>query len=395
MAIREKSDVVGDIKKRSKVKNGKQYHTYEVYYGTDRDGKKIRRYYRTEKIARAEIGRFFMGLKNSGEGVSVLRPAEIYDAQDALTLLREHRIGLSLTDVARLFVEQKESAGVTPKTLVEAYGEYFASIPEAQEMYRRTIRDRVGRWVKHVGAGVMCGDVQARAIAQYLSMFEKSSVKTWNNHMSYLKIFCGWLCKKERRYMSDNPMSEMFKRKIAYKVPAFMRADDFKVVIHALERDSSRRYLLGYVTLSYFCGIRTEEIKRLAGNIGDIRPEEGTVIIRMPKGHTQGVTPRTVHVPENAIAWMSGIDFKDALGRNLNMLVSEFAKFAASQGVKVGRNFGRHTCATMHCAAFGNPSKTEAMLGTSSAMRVKHYMGLATKAEGERYFGLMPSGKCV
>jgi len=161
-----------------------------------------------------------------------------------------------------------------------------------------------------------------------------------------------------------------------------------------LGRDGGKRHLLGYVTLSYFCGIRTAEIARLARDVDDIRPEEGTVIIRMPKGHTQGMTPRTVHIPENAVAWMRGIDFKDALGRDLNTAVNEFGKFAASLGVKVGRNIGRHTCATMHCAAFGNPAKTEAMLGTSSSMRVKHYMGLATKAEGERYFSLMPSEGC-
>jgi len=264
------------------VVNGKRYFTFEAYFGTGRDGKKIRRCYRTEKVARAEVGRFFAGMKNSGEGVSVLRPSEIYDAQDALALLRRHKIDLSLTDVARLYAERSESAGVTPRTLVEAYVEYLASIPEIQALHRGAVRLRVGRWVAHARANVMCGDVQARDIAQYLSYFERRSVKTWNNHMGYIKTFCGWMCRKERRYMADNPMSDMAKRKIAYKAPGFMRADDFGKVIRALERDDTKRRLLGYVTLSYFCGIRTEEIKRLARDTGDIRPEEGTVIVRMP-----------------------------------------------------------------------------------------------------------------
>jgi len=231
-----------------------------------------------------------------------------------------------------------------------------------------------------------------REKAEVLSYFERRSVKTWNNHMGYIKTFCGWMCRKERRYMADNPMSDKVKRKIAYKAPGFMRAADFEKVVRALERDGTKRHLLGYVTLSCFCGIRTEEIKRLAGDTGDIRPCEGTVIVRMPKGHTQGVTPRTVHIPANAAAWIAGINFKAALNGDVNAAVVEFGRFAASQGVRVGRNFGRHTCATMHCAAFGDPRRTEAMLGTSASMRVKHYMGLATKAEGERYFGLMPSG---
>ena len=101
-----------------------------------------------------------------------------------------------------------------------------------------------------------------REKAEVLSYFERRSVKTWNNHMGYIKTFCGWMCKKERRYMADNPMSDMVKRKIAYKAPGFMRATDFEKVVRALERDGTKRHLLGYVTLSYFCGIRTEEIKR-------------------------------------------------------------------------------------------------------------------------------------
>jgi hypothetical protein len=90
---------------------------------------------------------------------------------------------------------------------------------------------------------------------------------------------------------------------------------------------------------------------------------------------------------------MRGIDFKDALSGDIHKMVCEFGGFAARLGLKVGRNFGRHTCATMHCAAFGDPRRTEAMLGTSSSMRVKHYMGLVTRTEGERYFGIVPSGE--
>ena len=392
MAIREKSAVLGDIRRRTGVKKGKAYHTFEVYYGTDRRGRKIRRYYRSEKTARAEVAKFFMGLRNSGEGVSELRPSEIYDAQDALRLLRRHKVDLSLTDVARAFVEQRESAGVTPKPLAEAYAEYLASIPAIQGLHRGAVEGRVGRWVSHVGANVMCSDIQARDIAQYLTSFNGHAVRTWNNHMGYIKTFCGWMCRKERRYMASNPMSDMSKRKIAYRTPAFMRAGDFEKVIRALERDEGKRHLLGYVTLSYFCGIRTEEIKRLAENVNDIRPDEGTVIIRQPKGFTQGATPRPVHIPGNAVEWMRRIDFKAALTTDMSRIVCEFGSFAARLGVRVGRNFGRHTCATMHVAAFADTHKTEAMLGTSSSMRVKHYMGLVTRAEGEWYFGLLPSG---
>ena len=391
MPVREKSRVLGDIREQTVRVKGKTYTTFVAYFGTDREGKKIRRSFRSDKLAREGVNKFFREIKNSGEGISGLRPSEVYDAQEAIRILRSHKADVPLAEIARRFVAQESSLCVTPKTLAEAYAEYLSSIPAIQKLHRMAVEGRVGRWVAHTGANVACSDIQARDIAQYLASIRSDSARTWNNHMGYIKTFCGWMCRKERRYMAGNPMSDMSKRKIVYKPPEFMRAADFERVVRALERDGGRRHLLGYVALSYFCGIRTEEIKRLAEHIDDIRPEEGTVIIRKPKGFTQGGTPRPIHIPDNAVKWMRLVDFRTALGKDMGRVVREFSGFAAGLGVRVGHNFGRHTCATMHVAAYADPRRTEAMLGTSSSMRVRHYMGLVTRTEGERYFGIVPS----
>ena len=45
----------------------------------------------------------------------------------------------------------------------------------------------------------------------------------------------------------------------------------------------------------------------------------------------------------------------------------------------------------MHVAAFGDPRRTEILVGTSASMRVNHYMGLATQAQGQAYFAIRPT----
>ena len=174
MPIRDKTKVLGDIREQTVTVKGKTYLTFVAYFGTDREGKKIRRSFRSEKLAREGVLTFFREVKNSGEGIAELKPAEVYAAQKAIRILREHKADVSLDEIAR--------------------------------------------------------------------------------------------------------------------------------------SSSLRR-----------------------------------------------------------------------------------GSFAARLGVRVGCNFGRHTCATMHVAAYADPRKTEAMLGMSSTMRVKHYMGLVSRTEGERYFGIVPT----
>jgi integrase len=53
----------------------------------------------------------------------------------------------------------------------------------------------------------------------------------------------------------------------------------------------------------------------------------------------------------------------------------------------------RHTFATYHVAAFANPGQTAMLMGHEGnpTMLHRHYRGLATKAEAERFWALRPT----
>ncbi len=58
--------------------------------------------------------------------------------------------------------------------------------------------------------------------------------------------------------------------------------------------------------------------------------------------------------------------------------------------VKRKNNGLRHAFCTYHFAAHANENQTAAQAGNSPAMIHQHYKGLATKAEGEKWFNVLP-----
>ena len=61
------------------------------------------------------------------------------------------------------------------------------------------------------------------------------------------------------------------------------------------------------------------------------------------------------------------------------------------KSIKRKSNGLRHAFCTYHYALHANENLTSQQAGNSPAMIHQHYKGLATKAEGEKWFGVMPS----
>lgn len=397
MPLRTKRDVLTSIKRRNRTANGSLYTTFEIYFGTDNNGNRLRATRPTEREARAHIEDYFANVKASGPAICELKPSEIYDAKSALEMLREKGMAdITLTEAIRRYLEQEQSrSAINHKTLAEAFAGYMDSISDVQRVHKQAVADRVGRFIQIFGADKDCCAVTPQWIAKYLASFdEKLSQKTINNRMSYIKSFFFWCMKNERRYILENPMADMNQKRIAYKQPEYMTADNALKLFRAMERSKYANILLPVMVLSYFCGIRREEISRLSENSRDIMAEEGTIRISMPKGWTQGMAPRMIPMPANARAWAEKYNIRENIQKigSIGTSFRRLVKLGESIGVKVPPNCGRHTFITMHVAAYGNPQVTEAMCGTSKKMRTTHYMGLSTKGEGDKYFGIYPDG---
>lgn len=391
MSIKTKREVIKSLSCRKRIIYGKERECWEIYFGSDGTGKKIRAQKHSREEALLCIDQFYRRLKEVGDAVTILTAAEIHDAKTALTLLRNAGITITLTDaVRRMLSSSTLAADISQKTLGEAYVEYYNSIPDQQHHHKYAVQMRVGKWVMAHGGDRLCSCVTAKQVAAYLVQFTKSD-KTYNNRLSYIKSFLSWCTKKERMYLAVNPCEDMTLRKLAWKEPEYMPVADFEKMIRHFEATGNRKALV-VVVLSFFCGVRTDEVGRLMDDPSQINLEEETIRIAMPKGWTQGVAPRALHVPAVAMDWIHAYKLNEVFGTfNQRNMRTDMYNEVRELGIKVPFNAGRHTFITMHVAAYGEPAKTEAIAGTSKEMRAAHYMGLASKRDGDRYFSILPA----
>lgn len=392
MSIKSKREVVSSLSCHTRIIGGKPREIWEAYFGTDGHGRKIRCCKSSKKDALMAIDDFFRKYKDCGDSITILKPAQIYDAQTAFSMLSESGFDMTLTEAVRRFVEASSKTRlITDKLLGAAYDEYHASIPDIQHHHKYAIKMRVGKWVQDFGPDKSCSEVTSKKVAAYLTNVGKRSDKTYNNHLNYIKSFLEWCAKSERSYISESPLADMSSRKMAYKEPEYMKVADFEKMIRHFEGKGDKRALT-IIILSFFCGIRTDEIMRVLDDPKQINIGEETVRIAMPKGWSQGMIPRAVHIPANAMEWLKTYELQTVFGtfNSRNERTVMFGEAKKKLGLKIPNNVGRHTFITMHVAAYGQPNVTEAMAGTSKEMRAAHYMGLASKREGERFFGIVP-----
>lgn len=72
------------------------------------------------------------------------------------------------------------------------------------------------------------------------------------------------------------------------------------------------------------------------------------------------------------------------------MFQKTFLKLCADAQTTRKTNGLRHAFCTYHFAAHANENQTAQQAGNSPAMIHAHYKGLATKAEGEAWFNVLP-----
>lgn len=388
--LKTKNEVMKSLKLSQIERGGRVYDQWSAYLGTDAAARPIRIARSTREELVAAVGDYFNKVKSvSPAAASVLKPEQAYDARTAITLLAEAGIRVTLAEVAREYIE-KHTRLAASVTLERAYSEYLASFRAEQTAHVHSIRSYVGRWVADFGPTRKLADITAEAVAKYLTRY--TADKSHNNALGLISSFLNWCCRAERKYLDENPVADIRKRKLAYKEPEYAKVEDVAAIFAELERVGDRD-AIAYGALAYFCGIRFEEISRLAKTAAtDIRIAEDTIRIAKPKGWLQGMTPRVIHIPDNAKEWLMRGNQGQTLGlHKLELIRQRFRDTALGLGINLPDNAGRHSFITYHIAAFAEPEKTAGLAGNSVTMIVNHYMGLATKPQGEAYFAIRPS----
>jgi len=214
-----------------------------------------------------------------------------------------------------------------------------------------------------------------------------------------------------RKYVSENVLDGLTRsdRSRLYGVdegrePEILNPKEADSLIRAAHKHK-KLDLLAAVTLGLFCGIRTEEIKKLEWQ--DVHFDEGFVTIGRDIAKKRSI--RNVTLCDNAQKWLSlctdktgfvtRSDFFCDYDRRFNKLLRHagFTEKIEEDGKTIEKvawkkNAMRHSFGTYHFALHGDSIKTSNELGhrQGDGVLFSHYRALATKKQAEKYFGIVP-----
>lgn len=397
MAYLPKTVVEKNIKERfRKGPDGTVRKDYEAYLGVDVfSGKTVRMTRSDLKTLKEEISMFYGRLRCGGDAAVMLSADEAVDARHAIKILEAAKIGKSITEIVKEYMiggcANKGIVTDETVTIENAFREYYNSKPEGAN--KEFIKKSTGKWVEH-NVGRRISTITADEIKRYLeSNYGHLSPKTYNGNLRYLRIFLNWCADESRRFVANNPASCIEQRPEPWEEPEYMKPDDVRRLFSLLE--SHKKYrpdMLAFAVTSFFCGTRSIEIMRIAqgADAATINLDDETIRIAKGKGFQHGRRPRAFHIEPTALAWMKSFDYESALLCINKYTRKDIFELAKKHGIPMFQNCGRHTFITYHVAAFGNPSVTQAMVGTSERMRAENYCGLACRADAKAYFDILP-----
>lgn len=202
------------------------------------------------------------------------------------------------------------------------------------------------------------------------------AVASQHSRLAPLKVWFKWLT--HRKYVSDDPASELELPRVGYKLPSVLNKEEAEQVLiqpNLEERLGIRdRALLEFL---YSTGIRRMELLHL--KLYDVDQKHGLVTIREGKGRRDRVVP----VGDRALAWLDrylselrpllvvkpddGIVFLTSIGASftpnyLSWLARRYVR-AAEIGKSGACHIFRHTMATLMLEGGADIRYIQAMLG--------------------------------
>jgi integrase len=260
--------------------------------GVSPSGKRERRFYATERLARGAIADLKELRKYFGDLFDQIDQHNLSEAVRAIELLRPHNVGLLEAVRAHIATLEAQKKSVPFR---RAFDFFFESKKNKSHDYRKEIEHAKARFEPLLEKPVC--DIQPSDLEPILDKLPSSSRNATMRRLRTLFNIA-----KKRSWMAGNesPISKLdFADTRKIEVEVFSVDEARKLLEHSLDHDLE---FLPYRVLTFFCGIRPEgEMKRLEWS--DIRIPEKTVVLRAEATKTK--RKRFVDLSDNAIAWLN------------------------------------------------------------------------------------------
>jgi integrase len=355
-------------------------------------GKRVTRYFRAEREAKALARLKFVELTNEGRKHSAITDAE----RRAVIAAREANVPLVEIIDDYLKERQARARSVALMTAIEE----FVDIRESEGKSRGHVKDLTLKLKAFARRhdGNLVAEVATRDVDSHLASLAVTP-QTRLNHRRALHNFFAFAA--ARGYAASNPVAPSARPKVVSGPPAILTPAQTRALLAACPGE-----IVAAVAIAAFAGLRHAEVTRLAWDKVSI--ERG--FIEVAAAHSKTGARRLVPITPNLRSWLerssgsgSGSSSGSGSGSGSGSACSSgsgsgrvcpkdyrrlFREAHKTAGIKPWpRNALRHSFASYHLALHRNAAATALELGHIETRTLfAHYRELVTAEAAEEYF---------
>jgi site-specific recombinase XerC len=346
--------------------------TFEAYALIN--GERKRKRFKTETLAKNWIDTLEPSLNSK---LPPLSSAEILDAAAARAILPP---GISLVECARRWLAEEQPAQkIATAEAVEA----FLTAKRIAGLRQRTIQDyeyRLSRLIDRKSIADQLLGIDLPQIEGLLKDVEDPTSR--DNFRRVWSVFFTWCIR--RNWLKKNPCAALEKSHRDEKLPEFMQVSAVQAIFN-----HASIAIQAELAIAFFAGLRSAEIDRMTW--AEVREDYLVVSSAMAKRRKQ----RFVEISANLRAWLNLLNPgkpQERICKGLKLdRQRDKARALRAAGARWPHNAARHSFATYHLALHQDAARTSLMLGHHSQdMLFRHYRGLTTREEAEKYFAILP-----
>jgi integrase len=338
-------------------------------------GKRVTRYFRAEREAKALARLKFVELTNEGRKHGAITDAE----RRAVIAAREANVPLAEIIDAYL----KERATRARSVALSAAIEEFLDIRESEGKSRGHVKDltlKLKTFARKCD-GKLVAEVVTRDIDSHLASLAVTP-QTRLNHRRGLHNFFAFAA--ARGYAASNPVTPSAKPKVISEPPCILTPAQTHALLMACPNE-----IVAIVAIAAFAGLRHAEVTRLTWD--KVSVERG--FIEVSAAHSKTGARRLVTITPNLRSWLDARG--DHHGNSDSVCPANYRRLfrAAHKAAGINPwpgNALRHSFASYHLALHRNAAATALELGhTETRTLFAHYRELVTAAEAEEYFAIL------
>lgn len=343
-----------------------------------------------KRVKSEDEGRqFVLSVELERDNRDELSAKQLNDASNALHLLKKQNVEISFCDLARYYLDNAFEGVVTVE---DAVAEYLKKCEaRVTKGTLRNYRRFLGAFSTKFGKAKVAS-IKQKTMMDYLSVYDKQPPNWLNAQRALSKFFVE--CEKYG-YCSKNPCHLLeAPRNVKAPERAYLSAADTERLMRCAEEKGNRDAIL-YLALGLFGGLRPSEAFRMDAK--HINLETGYIYISADITKTHSFKERRFKIEPTLMAWLRKYyeGGKPINYKSLECLNYPLGAIFKEAGVKKTGDCLRHSAATYRYALTGNSAETASIMGHSEDVAMKHYRGLATKEEAERFFAVMPKESTV